>query len=88
MKPIVQISLDLTNIDKENTFLMVRACRARKAYDPAKKKLVISVRGDMEKYRAPILDAIKQLGGEIKTGKAPPSGLEKAIQGLLESWKA
>eukprot|EP00972_Heterocapsa_arctica_P034422 5069000-Heterocapsa_arctica.AAC.1 len=67
---------------------MVRACRARKAYDPAKKKLVIWVRGDMEKHRAPILDAIKQLGGEIKTGKAPPSGLEKAIQGLLEAWKA
>ncbi len=41
-----------------------------------------------EHVTKPIIDAIKQLGGEIKTGNAPPSGLEKAIQGLLESWKA
>ena len=84
----VKEALDLTMASKGDTFLMVRACRARKAYDQAKKKLVFSVRGEMERFRAPIMDSSKQLGGEIKTGKAPPSGLEKAIQVLMESWKA
>ena len=84
----VKEALDLTMANKDHAFLMVRACRARKAYDPAKKKLVFSVRGDMEQYRVPIMDSIKQMGGEIKTGKAPPSGLERAIQILMENWKA
>jgi hypothetical protein len=84
----VKEAIDLTTANKDSAYLMVRACRARKAYDPAKRKLVLAVRGEMEKFRVPIMDSIKQLGGEIKTGKAPPSGLEKAIQVLMENWKS
>jgi len=30
---------------------------------------------------------VRQVGADVKQGKAPPSGLEKAIQSLLQSWE-
>ena len=72
--------------EADEVLLAIRTCRLKKAYDQEKMKLVIALRGHAEQCRSSLLSALKQLGADVKQGEAPPSGLEKAIQSMLESW--
>ena len=62
---------------------MVRYCRAVQGYDKNHAKVIIALRGDLERYRKPITQALIQLGGELKVGRAPRSGLERALGDYL-----
>eukprot|EP00972_Heterocapsa_arctica_P055086 8125189-Heterocapsa_arctica.AAC.1 len=65
----------------------IRTCKLKKAYDPDKFKLVLTVRGQAEQYRTYIVGPLRQVGADVKQGRAPPGGMERAIQELLTEWK-
>ena len=72
--------------EKDKQLLMVvRACRLRRAYDPEFHKLAFAIR-ERPDIRLAILSSLEQLGGEVKSGRAPPSGLERKLQEILEAW--
>ena len=77
---------DLDEMQKTSVPMCVRACRVKQTYDKTKVKIILAVRGDLEKYRPAIVDSFVQVGADYKCGRAPPSAMERAIQDLLSSW--
>ncbi len=71
----------------EQAGLDVRLCRCKKTFNPEKVRIIISVRGSLEQHRHTLRESLKQLGAELKSGRAPPSGLERSLQEMLEEWK-
>ncbi len=67
--------------------LEVRMCRCKPTYDKKVTRISFSVRGSLEPHRHMLLEAIKQCNGTVKSGRAPPSGLVRALQEMLEGWK-
>ena len=77
---------DLGEMQKSAIPMCVRACRVKQTYDKTKVKIILAVRGDLEKHRPAIVDSFVQTGADYKCGRAPPSAMERAIQDLLSSW--
>ncbi len=65
--------------------LAIRHCRLKPGYERGSTKLILAMRGEFEELRGPLMSALTQIGGELKTGRAPKSGLERALQTFLDS---
>ena len=74
------------NLNQQERLLEVRVCKVKTAYDQANSKVTLSVRGKLEEARKMLLEAARQAGGELKSGKAPPGGLERQPQKFLTTW--
>jgi len=86
-KTVVQeILAEFRSATPQQTSLTIRMCRAKPTYDKTKVKLMMAVRGQLESKRHNLLEALRQLSGEIKSGRAPPTGLERSLQEMLEKW--
>ena len=82
-----ELHSSMIELTMEEKLLHIRTCRFKKAYDPDKLKLVVAVRGAVEPYRVHLVVALGQVGAEVKQGRAPPGGMERAIQNLITRWK-
>ncbi len=72
----------------EEQSLAVRYCRCKPGYEKGHTKLIVAPRGHLENMRAPLVSALSQVGGELKTGRAPRSGMERALQTFLDNLEA
>ncbi len=50
--------------------------------------MIVALRGNLENMRAPLVSALSQVGGELKTGRSPRSGMERALQTFLDNLEA
>ncbi len=80
--------LELEKLTSEATAmerdLMIRACKAKVCYDKDMTKIAIALQGKAEPYRDLIVGCLEQIGGSRKSGRAPPSNLERSIQNLID----
>lgn len=70
--------------DTDRLLLSVGSCRSKTMYDPTLTRVVVALRGELEEARRILLASLVQVGGEHKMGRAPPGGLERAIQRALD----
>jgi len=68
----------------EDQRLAVRFCRSRPAYEKGHTKIIGALRGKLEDMRSLLVLAMSQVGGELKSGRAPRSGMEWALQTFLD----
>ncbi len=87
-KDIADLLTALRAAPPEASAVEIRMCRVKPTFDKKVFRIIFSVRGSMEQHRHMLLESIKQCDGTVKSGRAPPSGLERALQELLESWQA
>jgi len=84
---IVKLAEHTKGLEEGEKMLLVRYCRAKTTYNKETAKLVLALRGEFEQYRAPLLRALEQAGGEAKAGRAPRGGMERALQKFLDEWE-
>ena len=78
---------EISEIPLHQRPMYIRACRVRPAYDRSKTKLALALTGPLEKYRCTIIDSLIQgASASYKTGRAPPSAMERELQKLLDNW--
>ncbi len=65
--------------------LSVRFCRSMLGYETGQAKLIVALRGCVENVRAPLVSALSQSGDDLKTRRAPCSGMERALQTFLDT---
>ena len=68
--------------DQDMTVRQVKQCRVAKCFEHSKKKIYMAIENTGCRYQ--VLDALKQLGGEQKHGRAPPGAMEVALQDFLD----
>ena len=54
-------------------------------YEKGHTKIIVALRGKLEDMRSPLVLAMSQVGGDLKSGRAPRSGMERALQTFLDS---
>ena len=68
--------------DQDMILRQVKQCRVAKCFEHSKKKIFMAIENTGCRYQ--VLDALKQLGGEQKHGRAPPGAMEVALQDFLD----
>ena len=68
------------DMEAEKQNLGIRYCRHKLGYEKSTMKVSLTIRGDFEEMVGPFSSAWIQIGGELKTGRAPRSGMERALQ--------
>ncbi len=66
--------------------LTIRACKAKVCFDKDWTKIAIAMQGKAEPYRDAIAISLEQIGVMRKSGRAPPSNLERSIQSLIDKF--
>ena len=69
----------------EEQALAVRYCRSKPGFEKGHMKLIVALRGSLEDMRPHLVSALAQAGGELKTGRAPRSGVDRAFQNFLDN---
>ncbi len=82
-----ELEASFREMSLQDKLLAVRVAKQKQTFDEGFSKVTIAVRGPMfEEARPMLMEAAKQAGATIKTGKAPPSGLERKLQNILDEW--
>eukprot|EP00929_Paragymnodinium_shiwhaense_P077062 TRINITY_DN39668_c0_g2_i1.p2 TRINITY_DN39668_c0_g2~~TRINITY_DN39668_c0_g2_i1.p2 ORF type:complete len:132 (-),score=38.96 TRINITY_DN39668_c0_g2_i1:32-427(-) len=80
LEQMVQVMADM---EMEELCDMVKVCKVSKTYESNTVRVTLAF-VDAVPHRKVTIDAMKQLGGIHKLGRAPRSALEDQIQALLE----
>jgi hypothetical protein len=67
---------------QDDILRQVKQCRVAKCFENTKKKIYMAIEGTG--VRTHVLDALRQLGGVQKHGRAPPGAMEIALQEFLD----
>jgi hypothetical protein len=73
---------DLDTMSTEEKCEVCRFCRVDRMWKQDLKRITMSILSP--KVREAILDGLKQLGAERKSGRAPAGNMERQLQGFLE----
>jgi hypothetical protein len=82
-----ELEASFREMSLQDKLLAVRVAKQKQTFDEDYSKVTIAVRGPrFEEARPMLMEAAKQAGAKIMTGKAPPSGLERKLQTILDEW--
>ena len=74
---------EMTQLERD---LSIRACKAKVCFDKDWTKIAVAMQGKAEPFRDTIATSLEQIGGQRKSGRAPPSNLERSIQSLIDKF--
>ena len=68
--------------------LSIRARKAKVCYDKEFTKIAVSVQHLASSSRELLLSSLEQVGAVRKSGRAPPTNLERSIQKMIDDWQS
>ena len=84
LKVLQEWQTKLTDMSWQEVAEVVKVFKLSKVYDKEQRRITLCLTPDCQEERKAVVGSLGQLGWTRKHGKAPPSHMERELQGFLD----